>query len=145
MFAGALTGLSLQCPDRRIDDYASLCGSVLSVCELLPGLCPFASGLRGVQSAGGKAMCQNRGAGSTNSMPTFVTPLSVAPRSTTRQATSSWVVVFFNLSKSSSCTALRDAMDAPCIFTRSVLHSSDANLPVTPPQVITTSTLTHTR
>jgi hypothetical protein len=98
---------------------------------LPPGKCfvgAFASGLRGVQSEGGKAIRQNRGDGTSNSIPTSRLPVRSGPRWTTRQTSCSRVCSFLIPRSWPISTVKARCMSAPWAFTMRVCVSSEATL-----------------
>jgi hypothetical protein len=80
----------------------------------------FASGPFGSQFLGGKETRQNRGHGGTNSTPTSAVVIGNELISTTVQAISSSVTIFFNFSVCPMRTFSRNKINPPCAFTTSV-------------------------
>ena len=77
------------------------------------------------QSAGGKSICQKRGAGSINSMATAFWLAASAPTLTTRLCFSSPLPKCLIASSSLACTFITRRMSAPWAFTTKVWLTSD--------------------
>jgi len=84
----------------------------------------FASGLRGVQSSGGKETRQNFGFGSLNSIPTSAAPLATGFVSTTVQEISSVVITFLRVRVCPAQTTSFNKSNPPCALTMRVAVSS---------------------
>src|SRR5580700_2909063 len=90
----------------------------------------LASGLRTLQSAGGKETRQKRGLGSANSTPTSETPFAPWLRSTTLQVISSPVVTFVMLRVCPSRRGSCNCSSAPWAFTINVFACSTKGAPL---------------
>jgi hypothetical protein len=142
-FSPATHGTEMRSgPDPGCGDYFLFFEAGFAV--LGPGLL-FASGLRIVQSDGGKEMRQNPRQGFIKSTPTSRFSDWWGLRYTTRHDTSSPVPEFRSISICPTDTFKPSMTLAPCAFTVTVLVASETTLLSAPRTRITTETLSMTR
>lgn len=90
----------------------------------------FASGLRVLQSTGGKETRQKRVLGCANSTPTSASPFAPGLESTTLQGTSAPVTTFLIFKAWPSRTGSCNYSSVPCAFTISALVCSTNGVPL---------------
>jgi hypothetical protein len=90
----------------------------------------FASGLRGLQSAGGKDTCQNFSLGCTNSRPISGLPSSPTSTSTTVHSITCSEEIFRSVMTWPFTTGSFKATSPPCAFTTNVVPVSSNGSPV---------------
>jgi len=107
-----------------------LVGSGLMVGPEIVRVKRFASGLRGLQSVGGKDTCQNFSLGCTNSRPISGLPSSPTATSTTVHSISCSEEIFRSLMTWPFTTRSFKATSPPCAFTTNVVPVSSNGSPV---------------